>query len=230
MKNQRLTLLVAACALSIGGIGAPWGRAAVVVTYNDRAAFAAASTGLQTIDFEGYAPVNSWAVAGSGPLAGYSAVFSEVTFTSQDTRLFVFDPGWTGFGLDHSFNTGQYLINNGSFSALGIALPSGITAFGADFASFYGSAPLATVTLAGGSSYTLSAPVRPNSTFFGFTSDEPIASVTYSDNYSGGHFEITDNVSFGIAAVPEPSGCLAGSLVICLWLLAHSYFFRNKAG
>jgi hypothetical protein len=93
-------------------------------------------------------------------------------------------------------------------------LPPGTTAFGADFAKTTQlsdpqvPAPFtAQVTLSDGSSYTFDAANWPALTFWGFTSDSPVASLVYSDGgaFHGIHYEVLDNVAFGVAAVPEPA-------------------------
>jgi hypothetical protein len=81
-------------------------------------------------------------------------------------------------------------------------------AFGADFASlltpFYTSF-LATVTLDNGNVFTFTAPADPNFTFFGFVTQQPFSTLTFSDGGlvgTGLHEEILDNIT--VVRVPEP--------------------------
>jgi hypothetical protein len=135
---------------------------------------------------------------------------SGVTFTNAESRLF------TGSG---------YLWNFDSSYPVGVFLPVGINAFGADFSG--GIIPQnnpfnATLTfqLVGGQTFTHNFTGQVgNWTFIGFVFPQNIQSLIYNDGgpfLPGAHEEMLDNVTFG-TAVPEPTvaalglmGALAG--------------------
>jgi hypothetical protein len=137
------------------------------------------------------------------PTSGNRAVpitVSGVTFTNNEARLF------TGSG---------YLWNFDSSYPVGVFLPNGSDAFGADFSGginpqnnpFNGTL---TFTLLDGQTFTHNFTGQVgSSTFLGFTFSQPIRNLVYSDGGSflpGAHEEKLDNVTFGV--VPEPQTSL----------------------
>lgn len=174
------------------------------VLFNDRTAFNAALISSTTINFAG--------LPDPPPGIGRSPItISGVTFTNAESRLF------TGSG---------YLWNFDSSYPVGIFLPAGRNAFGADFSG--GIEPNATfnatltVNLLGGQTYfyNFSGP-RSSWTFFGVAYPQSIASLIYHDGgqfLPGTHEEMLDSVTFGFATVPEPHvtlvvGCALAMLV-----------------
>jgi hypothetical protein len=208
---RRIGLAVAVVGLVAGATGQ---SIAGVVLYTDRAAFAAASTGVQTIDFEG--------LTSPGAATSYdsSLTTSGVTFTDSSSRLFViasdFDPGF-------DFGSGAYLQSNFGDGTIDIALPANVTAFGADFGEF--DQYTVSVALSTGQIYDFETPGNNSYTFRGFTSDTAIASVSFT---SPGFAPTLDNVSFGAAAVPEPSTLISGGIA-ALFGLGYGWR-RRKAG
>ncbi len=162
--------------------------------YASRAGFDAALASGTTITFDGVAPNDP-----SG--TGVSSVnASGVTFTNFDSRLFV-----------SSQSLNPILYNFDSGYPVGIFLPGGKNAFGADFSGgIVQNNPFnatISVNLADGQSSQYHFTGQLGAwTFVGFIFSQPIASLVYDDggiSLPGTHEEMLDNVSFG-TAVPEP--------------------------
>lgn len=124
-----------------------------------------------------------------------------------------------------------FLVNYDSLAPLTVDMNGPALAFGADFASlltpFYSSF-LATVTLDNGDMFTFTAPADPNFTFFGFVTQQPFSSLTFSDGGligTGLHEEILDNIT--VVTVPEPS--TIGLFVLGALLLGWRIFRRKEA-
>jgi hypothetical protein len=175
--------------------------------YTDRSALYAASQNPQVIDFAAFA---------GGPGQPYEYYGDQltvdgVTFVSQIVDGY---PNGNLYVANILNSPNPVLYNYDVSLPLKVFLPPGTTAFGADFSTTTQLADVqspdpftALITLADGSSYTFSARKWPDLTFWGFTSDNPVASLTYSDGgaFYGIHYEVMDNVAFGIAEVPEPA-------------------------
>ena len=175
--------------------------------YTDRSAFAAALQSSTTIDFAG--------LPDPPPGFGRSPItVSGVTFTNAESRLF------TGTGN---------LWNFDSSYPVGIFLPVGMNAFGADFSGgilpqnnpFTGTI---TVNLVGGQSQTYNFTGQVGAwTFRGFVFSSPISNLIYNDGgpfLPGAHEEMLDNVTFGVA-VPEPPTSALALAGLVLGLLAR---------
>ncbi len=175
--------------------------------YNDRSTFTAALQSGTTITFDG--------LPDPPPGLGRSPItVSGVTFTNAESRLF------TGSG---------YLWNFDSSYPVGIFLPVGKNAFGADFSG--GIVPqnnpfnaTITVNLVGGQTHAYNFTGQVGSwTFLGFVFSDPIASLVYDDGgpfLPGAHEEMLDNVTFG-AAVPEPCSLLLAPCAFVVWLCSR---------
>ena len=164
-------------------LGMPSGVAAAVTTYSNRATFAAASTNLQTIDFESLAPPGDSTFYGNPGLL----VLKAVSFTTRGNDLFVQSKNY--------YNTGAFLSAQQGASpvVLNITLPAGITALGGDF-----QVSQAIVTLSTGDMLTFNGQPFPSLVFFGVTSTVPITSVSFQ---VGSGVDL-DNFSFGQGATP----------------------------
>ena len=173
--------------------------------FTDRSAFTAALQSSTTINFAG--------MPDPPPGIGRSPIsVSDVTFANAESRLF------TG---------SSYLWNYDSSYPVGVFLPGGMNGFGADFSG--GINPqnnpfnaTITVNLAGGQTFTQNFAGQVGAwTFIGFIFPQAISSLVYNDGgpfLPGAHEETLDNVTFGVANVPEPQSlaiALAG-LVIAL--------------
>ena len=166
--------------------------------YTSRSGFDTALASGTTITFDGVIP-NDPSMIGVP-----SVTVSGVTFTSADSRLFV---SW------QSLN--PMLYNFDSSFPVGIFLPDGKNAFGADFSGgIVQNNPFnatISINLADGQSSQYHFTGQLGSwTFVGFVFSQPIASLVYDDggiSLPGTHEEMLDNVSFG-TAVPEPKASL----------------------
>jgi hypothetical protein len=106
-----------------------------------------------------------------------------------------------------NFNSGAVLSG---FAFIDVALPGGITAFGADVMTTNPDARPLQITLSNGLIFNLTPPFRPDRGFFGFTSDVPIASIRFTPTGAPtAGIPLMDNASFGQALggtpVPEPA-------------------------
>jgi hypothetical protein len=201
-RRLLLLLLLGVSALSPGDC---CGQGTV---YTSRSEFEAALNSSMTITFETLPPSSIMSI-GTSPI-----IVSGVAFTNLESRLFITSPPGGGLSLYPVPGTGQYLWNYDSGYPVGVQLPEGMTAFGADFS---GGLALATTfnatltaTLADGQSYAYNfSGLQGSWSFFGIAFMQPIVSLVYTDggqNWPGypPHEEMLDNVSFG-TTVPESS-------------------------
>ena len=174
--------------------------------YTDRSLYSAALQSSTTITFTN--------MPDPPPGIGRSPItVSGVTFTNNEARLF------TGSG---------YLWNFDSSYPVGVFLPNGINAFGADLSGgitpqnnpFNGTL---TFTLLDGQVFTHNFAGQVGSwTFLGFTFSQPIRNLVYSDGgpfLPGAHEEMFDNVTFGV--VPEPQISLLGLFGLAIFRLVR---------
>ncbi len=166
---------------------------AQITTYSTATAFAAATTGITSFNFNGYGE--------SGFYKDYSSTgltVQGVKFTVPiNTYLYVQDPTYNGsrpFGND-------FYLEQQNTGPVNVALPAGTTAFGANFSGAV--ADNAKVTI-NGTPYTFAEPGSKSNTFFGFTSTTPITSLTYTSNGFGTSIDNVRFGSIGVAATPEP--------------------------
>ncbi len=183
--------------LLIAGM-APLATGTILNTYTDRAAWQAAATGVSTIDFAGIAPANSYHWYSTNTATIGDATFS----TGTNVWLMVMDSGafapifdW-GSGAVLKFET-QYTPN----SILSVALSSGATAIALDLMSTNPEGAVLSLAFASGDTFSITTATRPTRTFFGITSDNPIAAFTIDAGRAAG---LIDNLSFGTAGGPPP--------------------------
>ena len=194
MFSRKLVLRI--LILFVGLVAVVPARAANVTLFTNRAAFIAASTNLQNIDFEGIAPENSV----SPQLV--SLTLLGVTFSdTPPTTISVVDDGF--FAPLFDFGSGASLAGGVNIRAV---LPSGITAVGSDVMSALGNGPFV-IVLSSGESFTVPTGAAPNRLFAGFTSDQAISFIIFNRTTA---LPLLDNFVFGQAiagpaAVPEPT-------------------------
>ena len=182
-----------ALVLGVWMVTAPSRCPAQGTIYTSRSAFDGALTSGTTITFGGITNDGVSSVSVSG-----------VTFTNFDSRLSV---SW------QSLNPILYNFDSGY--PVGIFLPDGKNAFGADFSGgIVQNNPFnatISINLADGQSSQYHFTGQLGSwTFVGFVFSQPITSLVYNDggpSLPGAHEEMLDNVSFG-TAVPEPKPSL----------------------
>jgi PEP-CTERM motif-containing protein len=185
-----LTVLI----LFVGLVAVVPARAANITLFTNRAAFIAASTNLQNIDFEGIAPENS-------VLPGLTSLtLLGVTFSDSPNTISVVDDGF--FRPLFDFGSGASLSGGVNITAM---LPAGITAVGSDVMSALGNGPFV-IVLSTGESFMVPTGSAPNRLFAGFTSDEAISFIIFNRTTA---LPLLDNFVFGQAgpgaAVPEPT-------------------------
>jgi len=181
--------------------------------YTSESAWAAAVSGITTVNFEGIAPVNSYqAYSGSTVVGG-------LTF-STDGALFVIGDNFYGFGVATLSGQGPGTSNTDHLS---VTLPTAVTAIGFDFIVDPGTV---TVTLSDGVTDQLTAANSPSTLFFGVTAVSGITSVDISEPYSlaAASLNLSD-FSYATAnpvATPEPrSSILLVALLGAFGLVMH---------
>lgn len=200
---------------------------AQLTVYTDRAAFNANAPGLTPFNFNGYytkgndsVPLNTFTLQG-------------VTFTDADPRIVIGLRGYSATG-GSAFDS-AFLTNTGDNRPLVITPPSGTTEFGLDLTGYYDNyLPTFLVRVAGlgfEETFPVSAPANlpygsTNSPgFVGFTSAEPITTVSIADKsftyvqYSNSAGVDVDNITVGYAApIPETSTVFSFGLLLALSL------------
>jgi len=194
--------LLGSLALVAASLVAP---SASALIYTSEAAYAAATSGLTTVDFNGIAAPGGFVGYGGGPLS-----LSGVTFSTPSGSMFVIDPAYYG----SSYAGGGFL--NSDYSSTGVntvnaTLPSAATAVGLNFGGLFSGPVTFAFTLSDGSAFSYSTPhsITGDSSlgFFGVTSPVPITSIAISMPDSPSYNAI-DNFSFG-TAVPDGGSALA---------------------
>jgi hypothetical protein len=190
-----------------------------LVFYQDRASFEAATTARTVVDFQGLAPSPT----------SFTYFQTPPGITLQGVNFNIANP--LPMGMDGLNPTGRdyyapffpfpsdFLVPSASTRVgtdLTITLPGGFTAIGLDFGSFYGT-PF-TFHLSTGEMFTEPTPSPLGSlSFLGFTSTEPITSLTVSS--TGSDVPVLTDVIFG-TTVPEPGTLMlvaVGGLCLLAW-------------
>lgn len=187
--------------------------------YTDRSAYIATLQSGTTITFESLAPSSPFST-GVSPVT-----VSGASFTNAESRLFVTSPST---GIYPTPGDGQYLWNFDSSYPVGIFLPGGRNAFGADFSGgIVQNNPFnatLTFTLLDGQTYVHNFTGQLGSwTFRGFVFPQAIRSLVYDDGgpfLPGAHEEMLDNVTFGVV-VPEPKSLLIALNAVIVWFCSR---------
>ena len=196
------------------------------VVYTSRALFDAANPSLSSLNFSGIAPIDGFRDFSSTGLGRDGVTFS---VGNSSPTLFVISKGfYPHYALDNS----DFLQADASDNAkLNIALPSGTTAFGADFGTSENSGSVQ-ITVNGQvllTGFTTSS--TDAGSFFGYDSLVPITSLSFTDQ-TGTELNIND-VQFGQAnPVPEASSVVGLGLLLALGtvgLTRHSGKRRRQA-
>ncbi len=185
---------------------------ATIQTYSNRTLWEAATSGVFTIDFNGYAAA-SLPYCSDYTTGGLK--INDVSFTGTGSAgLWAYNPAG-GMG---SWGSGDFLWG-GYFPGYILAtLPgTGSTAVGFDVMS-YTAGKSVLVTLSSGDSYTVPTYSSPTRAFSGFVSSTPIEWVRFST--SSGYTEL-DNFSSSSLPVEETPEAqtifLAGTGLLTLW-------------
>ena len=201
------------------------------VTFSDRALFTTATPGASSFNFNGFAPTG---------FANYpnGIVVQGLAFKAVGTDNFGLTASNPNMVVGNPFNGSTFIYSSG-VDALDVLLPSGVTAFGADFSN-YGTPSGATVTATVMTvkindtifTYTFDEPGAfptrpgdPTSVFFGIVSAIPITSLSFTNDDGG---TAMDNVRFsriGGSAVPEPGSV---ALLVSVMTVGAGLFRKRR--
>jgi hypothetical protein len=174
-----------------------------VILYTNQAAFNASTTNPVSFDFTGLAAPGSFVFYPSPP----GLTLHGVNFQSTGNGLFAIDRNYS-FPL-FAWNAPAVLDADVQIPSnqLVATLPPNTTAVAGTISDFF--TTNFTITLASGGPQTFSlpnVPGQPTLTFVGFTSDLPITSIAFQNNFGApvlGNFEVATFAP--VTAVPEPS-------------------------
>src|SRR5947209_1986299 len=205
-----------------------WPAKATLIAYTDPLGWAAASSGLTTIGFEGIAPANGakdYSTSTGLTLNGVKFVGFEGTalYDLQVVDGNIAAPFYN-FGSGATLKGPSYNSPaTGFVPYFHIILPVNVTALGVDLMTVSPNALTYEVSLPGGT-YTVATANRPTRTFFGLTSDAPIPYVDLAvmgTTHNGGTYGLIDNVQFGAEAQTAEASTLVligTGLVVFRWL------------
>jgi hypothetical protein len=208
--------------------------ATTITAYSSLTNWQAATSSYQTIDFEGLTPPNTGTqypsgVSPNGTGVQFIGISGQSSIQVIDTNL----SPWYNFGTNDALMEDMNRANAGSpLPYIHIVLPSAVTALGMDLFSVSPDGLTYTITVAG-TQYTVATNARPNTAFWGITSDTAITSVDLAlqgTTYNGSSHALLDNFRFGAAGgagnmseAPEAGTyLLIGSGLIGLMLLRKS--------
>ena len=176
-----------------------------ITTYSSQATWLAATTGVQTDNFEGLAPAGSFTMYPGG-------IFQNgVQFIGLAGQTGVMDTAMLSF---YNFGTGEagFVSNGGQPIDVHITLPNPVTAFGINLFTNPSAVAYTVTTLSTPS--TVPTFTTPTPAFFGLTADSTFTTVDLHLG-SGNNYAFFDNFQFGTAQaagdpgqVPEPGTCL----------------------
>lgn len=177
--------------------------------FTSSSAFAAATTGVTTVTFDGIAPAGSFVNEGTNFTIG-GATFNSLNFLNVNAPDY-YPVNFPGNGYP-TYDSGGYLVTtvNGAEVLTISFAPS--TAVGIDVGGTFGSIT-SSISLSDGFGTTFPAPDSITGTgaldFIGFTSTTPITSITL-DLPGVPNDGSVDNVRFGtvLASTPEPSSLI----------------------
>lgn len=205
---------------------------ATLISYTDPAAFAAALSAMTTIGFEGIAGTNSFANENTSTGLTISGVNFTGKLTTGSYDLQVVDGGFASpyynFGSGASLKSPSYNAVSSFVPYIHVVLPASVTGFGVDLMTISPNAVTYQATV-GSTIFTVATANRPTRTFFGVTSDTPIAFVDLAltgTTNGAGTYGLIDNVQFG-ATAPEATAEAATLLLIGSGLAALG-FFRKR--
>ncbi len=208
----------AAAMLAAAGLCTP--AFAATTVYSSASAFAAATTGVTTVNFEGQAAgTSTWLFAGGNTPYAFPGITISQTPNppSGYWNAFRSDPAVTSYY--YNWGTGD-VINTPYGGTLTINFNAPVTAFAVDLGVFFDDGLTSTPAGAASTLYGKTLKISTSQgdfevdtattqtlTFFGLTSDAAFSSFSISGlSVVGGASTVLDNVRYGTAvAVPEPA-------------------------
>ncbi len=194
MACRAMSSSLAILLIMFASITVPAGATALL--YTDRAGWEAATSGLTTITFEGFAtpsvPGNYMSAAG---LTLNGVNFVGLT-PPASYYLFTQDPGAASY---FNWNSGDVLLGPSAAWGDGYIqanLPPGTTSVGADVMTHTPYAASIVIALSTGETFTVSTLSNPQRAFAGVTSDVPISYIQFNPNAGS---QMIDNFSYGAA-------------------------------
>jgi len=238
MSHRNTVLAVAATACFL--LAAVTARGSTI-TYSDRTAWAAATTGATNINFEGITSTYlSFSTAQGLTIDGVT--FIGLTMSTPAYELWVVNPAP---GSEHDFGSGSVLkgpqhdpsvLNK----TVRVSLPGGVTSFGVDLMSNTPGAHTFTIMLSTGDIFT-NVPTypRPTPSFFGVTTTTAISQIDFILKVANSSepSPLLDNFAFGMASLggaggPEPGAETPEALTLLLVGsgLVMIHFMRRRRG
>ena len=177
--RNAISHLILAALLLIAFSGSLPGAA---ISYDDQSAWLSAASDLRTIDFEGIIAPGYQSYSTAAGLVVGDVRFLGVQSAAPGYELWLINPA---AGSDNDWEAGAY-IKGPLFAtadpnrAIKAVLPDGVTAFSVELMTIDSDPMQFVVALSTGDQFTgITTAARPNSTFFGVTSDLPIAEVSF---------------------------------------------------
>jgi hypothetical protein len=209
-----------------------------ITTYNSLAGWQAASSGVQTVDFEGLTP----ALTSTFYTSPTGVTVNNVEFigiaSSGSSSIQVIDTNLSSF---YNFCTNDALMRDMDRPNAGSPLPYihvafllPVTAFGVDLFSASPDALDFTITLLA-TSFNAPTNSRPNTAFFGATSDTPFSSVDFvlqGTTFNSSSHAFLDNFRFGDAQTvvdPPADSPEAATLLLIGTGLVGMVYLRKRA-
>jgi hypothetical protein len=163
-----------------------------ITSYTDSASWTAATTGVTTDNFSGFAPTNSYTYYPTG-------IFQNgVEFIGISESTGVMDTGMASY---YNFGTGDagFVSNGGNPITVTITLPTPVTAFSLNLFTNPTAATYTVTTLS--TPFTVPTFATPTPAFFGVTSDTAFSTLTLTTG--GLNYAFFDNFSFGTAQTQD---------------------------
>lgn len=205
-----------------------------LTTFTSLAAWQAATSGVQTADFEGLTPPGTATTYNSPTgVSNYPGVEFIGYTSSGSSYIQVIDTSAFSW---YNYGTGDALImpmdrptSASPLPYIHVVFTTPVTAFGGDLFTASPQALSFTVTVLG-NTFTASTNSQPNTAFFGITSDTPITSVDFTlagTVYNGGSQALMDNFRWGTASPQNDTPEAATFLMIGSGLLGLVYLNKR---
>ena len=205
-----------------------------LTTYTNLAAWQAATSGVQTADFEGLTPPGTATTYNSSTgVSNYSGVEFIGYTSSGSSYIQIIDTSavsWYNYGTGDALILSMDRPNSSSpLPYIHVVFTTPVTAFGGDLFTASPHALSFTITVLG-STFTAATNDQPNTAFFGITSDTPITSVDFTlagTIWNGGSQALMDNFRWGTASAQTDTPEAATFLMIGSGLIGLVYLKKR---